>query len=396
MVRRGYLTACWGSERTLPWYNAPAMELDDIPLLDHHCHTLRRAAAPLDADGLRRSFSESRDPAMAAHTATAIAYQRALRDLAALLGCAPDEGAILTARAAVPFERYARRLFAAAGFSRLLVDSGFGAAGGYDLADLAELAGVPAQEVLRLETLIERLIAEEPSLERAEERLRAAVRGARAAGVVALKSIAAYRGGLHVARRSRDEAAAAFAALRAAALAGQTPHLRDRRLLDYLLRAALEEAATAALPVQFHVGLGDDDADLRHAGPLDLQALLIDDAFRRVPFVLLHCYPFVRQAGYLASIYSNVYVDLSLTIPLTAHGGAAAFAEALELAPVSKLLFATDAHSIPELFYIAARHGRQALGQALGRLAADGWLTLPQARAAATAILHDNAARVYR
>jgi hypothetical protein len=372
------------------------MELDDIPLLDHHCHTLRRAAAPLDADGLRRSFSESRDPAMAAHTATAIAYQRALRDLAALLGCAPDEGAILTARAAVPFERYARRLFAAAGFSRLLVDSGFGAAGGYDLADLAELAGVPAQEVLRLETLIERLIAEEPSLERAEERLRAAVRGARAAGVVALKSIAAYRGGLHVARRSRDEAAAAFAALRAAALAGQTPHLRDRRLLDYLLRAALEEAATAALPVQFHVGLGDDDADLRHAGPLDLRALLIDDAFRRVPFVLLHCYPFVRQAGYLASIYSNVYVDLSLTIPLTAHGGAAAFAEALELAPVSKLLFATDAHSIPELFYIAARHGRQALGQALGRLAADGWLTLPQARAAATAILHDNAARVYR
>jgi predicted TIM-barrel fold metal-dependent hydrolase len=49
--------------------------------------------------------------------------------------------------------------------------------------------------------------------------------------------------------------------------------------------------------------------------------------------VLLHCYPFVREAGWLAHVYGNVYFDLSLTIPHVSRP-AVALAEALELAPV--------------------------------------------------------------
>jgi predicted TIM-barrel fold metal-dependent hydrolase len=319
-----------------------------------------------------------------------------LRDVAALFGCEPDEDALLALRAATPPEEYGRRLFDAGNFRMLLVDTGFRGPDSYDTGELSALIGKPVETILRLETLMEQLIGSYASLAQVEERLRDEVRGARGRGVVGLKSIAAYRGGLHVAPRRFDEAAAAFPALKEIAKRYGRVRLSERSVLDYLLRAALEEAAAAELPVQFHVAFGDDDADLRAANPLQMRALLSDPAFRRVPFVLLHCYPYVREAGYLAALYAHVYIDVSLTVPLTAHGCTAAFSEALELAPYSKLLFATDAHSLPELFYVGALHGRHGLAQALERLVADDILSAAQAERAAQAILGGNAERLYR
>jgi hypothetical protein len=52
------------------------------------------------------------------------------------------------------------------------------------------------------------------------------------------------------------------------------------------------------------------------------------------PFVLLHCYPFVREAGWLAHVYGNVFFDHSLTIPHVSRP-AEIVRQALELAPVS-------------------------------------------------------------
>jgi uncharacterized protein len=371
------------------------MDLSDVAIIDHHCHTLRRPGPALDGDTFRGFFSESTDPAMAPHIARSVFYMRMLRDVAALFSYEPGEAALLALRAASP-EEYARRLFDAGNFRALLVDTGFRAPDSYDVHELSALVGRPAATILRLETLMEELIAASASFAQVEERLREAVRAARAGGVVGLKSIAAYRGGLHVGRRTFDEAAAAFPALKEVATRAGRVRLFERSVLDYLLRAALEEAAGQELPVQFHVAFGDDDADLRSANPLHLRALLTDPALRRVPFVLLHCYPYIREAGYLASIYAHVFIDVSLAVPLTAHGCTAAFAEALELAPISKLLFATDAHSVPELFFAGALHGRRGLAQVLERLIAEDILSAAQAEQAALDILARNAERLYR
>jgi uncharacterized protein len=333
---------------------------------------------------------------MAPHIAHTVFYQRMVRDVAAVFGCDPTEEALLALKAATPPEEYARRLFDAGNFQAFLLDMGFRSPDSYDVAGMAALTGRPTAPILRLETRMEELIATEPTLRRIEESLRATVRTAREQGIVGLKSIAAYRGGLHVAPRTYDEAAAALPALQETARRYGRVRLSDRAVLDYLLRAALEEAAALALPVQFHVAFGDDDVDLRTGNPLQLRALLTDSTFRGVPFVLLHCYPYVREAGYLAALYAHVYVDVSLGVPLTAHGCAARFSEALELAPISKVLFATDAHSTPELFYAGALHGRQGLAQTLSTLVADNMLTAPQADAAAEAILWRNAAAIYQ
>lgn len=372
------------------------MDLSAIAILDHHCHTIGRPGAPLRGDSFRRCFAETTDPRMAAHIRHTVFYMRMLRDVARVFGCAPSEDALLDLRAQMPPEQYVRRLFDTGNFRALLVDTGFGGAGGYATPELSALIERPVAPILRLETRMEQLIVASASLAQAEEALRAEVRAARSQGIVGLKSIAAYRGGLHVAPRSAAEASAAFMGLKEIARRDGRVRLSDRAVLDYLLRAALAEAAAQELPVQFHVAFGDDDADLRTANPLQLRALLTDPAFRRVPFVLLHCYPYVREAGYLAALYAHVFIDVSLAVPLTAHGCAAAFAEALELAPVSKLMFATDAHSLPELFFTGALHGRHGLAQTLERLIHDDILSAAQAEDAAEAILWRNAAGLYQ
>jgi predicted TIM-barrel fold metal-dependent hydrolase len=371
------------------------MNLSAIPILDHHCHTIRRPDAPLAGDGFRRFFAETTDPQMAPHIRHTVFYMRMLRDVADLLGCEPTEAAVWAARAAAQPEAYIRQLFETGNFRALLIDTGYASPASYGPSELSALIGRPIATIIRLETLMEDLIANSATFQQVEAGIREAVRTARQRGIIGLKSIAAYRGGLDVSARTFSEARAVFPALKEVALRDGRIRLTDRVVLDYLLRAALEEAAAAELPVQFHVAFGDDDADLRTANPLEMRALLTDPAFRRVPFVLLHCYPYVREAGYLAALYAHVFVDVSLTIPLTAHGSTAAFLEALELAPVSKLLFATDAHSVPELFFAGALHGRRALGRALEYLIGHDYLTAAQAEDAADAILWRNAEMLY-
>jgi predicted TIM-barrel fold metal-dependent hydrolase len=172
--------------------------------------------------------------------------------------------------------------------------------------------------------------------------------------------------------------------------------LATKPVNDYLLLRALELAARHALPVQFHTGFGDADVDLLAANPLHLRPLLACEAYRHVPFVLLHAsYPYVRELGYLASIYPQVYADFGLANPHLAAGLPGVLRELLSLAPASKVLYSSDASAIPELFWLAARWGRRGLGLVLDELVGLGALTHEEARASARQILGGNAADVY-
>ncbi len=86
-------------------------------------------------------------------------------------------------------------------------------------------------------------------------------------------------------------------------------------------------------PLQVHCGFGDSDLLLPRADPTWLKPAI--ERYRATPFVLLHCYPFVREAGWLAHVYGNVFFDLSLTIPHVSRP-AEMVRQALELAPASQ------------------------------------------------------------
>jgi uncharacterized protein len=269
--------------------------------------------------------------------ATGLTYRRVLRELAELFELEPTEAAVYEHRAASEPAEYAARLLRATNTKVLLVDTGF-PPDGTAWRELGELAGCDARPVLRIES-------------------GGNVANARTSGFVALKTIAAYRGGLD---RVSDEVIAALEA---------------------------NEATGAPLPVQVHCGFGDSDLWLARADPSHLKPLI--ERFRETPFVLLHCYPFVREAGWLAHVYGNVFFDLSLTIPHVARP-AEALREALELAPVSKLLYASDASRTPELYYVAAKWWREALAAVLAEE-----LEPAEAEEAGRLILRENALSLY-
>jgi predicted TIM-barrel fold metal-dependent hydrolase len=341
-------------------------ELEQVPLVDHHAHGILRERPTLDE--FRGLFSESPDPRQWPHVATGVTYRHAIRELAELYGCDATEARVFEHRQATDPAEYASKLLRATGTELLLVDDGYPSPGeGTSWDELGELAQCQARPVMRIER-----VAEEVGVTGLEQ-LRAEISGARDNGFVALKTIAAYRGGLD------------FDALVPSA---RTDRIEGTRIKITLL-AALEanEATGNPLPLQVHAGFGDSDLFLPRVNPGYLKPLI--ERFRETTFVLLHCYPFVREAGWLAHVYGNVYFDLSLTIPHVARP-AEAVREALELAPVSKLLYASDAARTPELYYLAAKWWREALAEVLPEL-----LSGDEAADAGTKILRDNARAVY-
>jgi uncharacterized protein len=366
------------------------MDLSGIAVLDHHAHGLLRSARS-PGTSYAAFFTEARDPEqVTAHVPRTFSYRRTLREVAQLLGVEPTEAAIAEQREALGVEAYARKFFEAARLDAVFLDDGFAP------DELEPVAWherfFPAARILRLEAHAEGILARSRDLDAFDEAFRASI-DPPPAGVVAFKSIAAYRTGLDIRPAARQEAAADFRAYRAG-----SGRLAQKALLDHMLGLALEIAARREMPVQFHTGFGDRDLDLRLANPLHLRAILEDERFHGFPLVLLHAaYPFTREGGYLAATYSQVYLDFGLAIPLLSTSGMERVVEQLfELGPASKVMYSSDAHHVPELYYLAARHGREALGNALDRAVGCGDLTVAEAGRMAGDVLRGNAARVYR
>jgi len=372
-----------------------SLDLSGLPILDQHCHPLLRDGVTLGVTDYQRFFSESGEAEMhRRHAPTTIFFRWALKELAAFLGCPPTVESVLATRTAVGHEALAHRMFRAAGLGMLLVDHGYQTGDSLSHAELAAQLPCPLASILRLETLAQDLIVRHDTFDQVIDSFVATVEGARAAGHVGLKSIVAYRTGLTVRDTPRSEAAAAFAPLRERAKRAGRVRLADKPLNDYLVHRALEIAARAEMPVQFHTGFGDGDLDLLAANPLHLRAII--EGYPRVPLVLLHAsYPYVREQGYLAAIYPNVYADLGLAVPYVAANIPALLRDAFALAPTSKLLFSTDAYSIPDIFWIAARWGRRGLATVLGEMIELGALASDEALGIAGDVLGGNAARLY-
>ena len=371
------------------------MDLTAISIFDHHAHPLRRPDAVNTPAQFLGWFTESIDPAIhAEHVPQTLLLRSAVRWLAALLDCAPALDAVVAARAAQPETTWVRRLFADANIATVLCDYGYGDAAAYDHAAMQALLPCRVAPILRLETMAETLILAHASFDDVIDAFTAAVESARRDGYVALKSIAAYRTGLDIGPVSAEEARLVFADVRENA--ERTGHVRlaARPLNEYLLGLALAVAQRQRLPVQFHSGFGDRDADLRTANPLHLRRVI--ETYPDLPLVLLHAgWPYWRELAHLSALYANVWMDLSLAVPFATAGIPAMLREILGMAPWSKVLFATDAFTMPEIYWLAARWGRWGLGRVLAEFVAEDLLTHAEADVAARAILHDNARGLY-
>jgi predicted TIM-barrel fold metal-dependent hydrolase len=393
----------WRTRRLEGRVGALLAEWEGVRAVDHHCHPLLRWPLDLTPFGLRAVFTEAADPTMIRdHVPCTAAYRGALASLAGALGCAATEGAILEVRAREDPGTYANALLERSGTGVMLLDHGFGGADAFTIAEHRREVSLPQHEIVRLETLGEDLAADVDDPLEWFEAVRAALRAAVEEGACGVKTIAAYRSGLQLRRHSPEEVAREFSRWRAALrresdLAGEPrPRLSGEALCHTLAFEAAACCRVLDVPLQVHCGLGDPDEDLALASPLGLRPLFEDPALRGLHVVLLHCYPYHREAAYLSAMYPRAFMDLSLAIPLAAADGARALREALGLCPWSKLLYATDASRLPELYLVAASRQREALAVALSDLVAAGFLGRDEGVEAGRRVLAGNATALYR
>lgn len=375
------------------------VDLSDIPVVDNHCHAIE-SRHPTDVIGWRRLFTESPDPAMhARHAADTAFYHRLIRAMAAFHGVECTEDGVLQARGRHTVAGLTAALFRDASIATLVVDTGYPEpSAAMSESDVRAASGAPSLALLRLELMFQELIPRSGSygelLDSTHERLA----NVRASGFAGLKSIAGYRTGLGIRRWPDDEVRASYRLASQEAAATGSVRLGHQPLLDTLLHASFAAAAAQELPVQFHVGYGDPDVDLRKASPLELRAVLEDPGYRRMPVVLLHgCWPYVREGAYLASVYANVYLDVSYAIPFLSTAEMLAMTRAaFAVAPFGKLMYSSDGARVPELHWIGAHAGRKAIGAVLGELVSDGDLDVTEAHRVGGKVLAGTARGLYR
>jgi predicted TIM-barrel fold metal-dependent hydrolase len=168
------------------------------------------------------------------------------------------------------------------------------------------------------------------------------------------------------------------------------------RLADpTLILSGVWTALDAGLPLQVHVGLGDTDLDLHRVNPLLLTPLFRAAEPTGTPILLLHCWPFHREAGYLAQMFPQAYFDLGLAINYAGVQSRQVVAESLEVAPFGKQLYSSDAWGPAELHLLGARLWRRAMTAVTSSWVADGDWSAADARRVVELIAAGNARRIY-
>lgn len=358
--------------------------IEAVPLVDHHVHGCW--LGPVSRSRFENALNEANTEPLADFDS---AFDTQL-GFAVRAHCAPELGLERHAdadtywaeRSSVTEADLAHHFLLSANVSDWLVDTGF--AGG--VAKLGELAGLGTgrvHEVVRLESVAERAAAAPGDYAAAFDEILAE----KTHTAVGTKSILAYRGGFAGELSDPNPAEVAEAASRWRDAGGT--RLTDR----VLLRFGLHRALRLGKPLQFHVGFGDRDCDLNAANPLHLLDFLRVSG--DTPVMLLHCYPYEREAGYLAQAFNNVYLDGGLAINYLGARSGAFIGRLLEMAPFRKILYSSDGFGPAELHYLGARLWRTGIAATLGAFVdADEWSETDAIRVV-DLIARENARRVY-
>jgi predicted TIM-barrel fold metal-dependent hydrolase len=320
-----------------------------------------------------------------------VALELLVAALARHLGCAPDEAVgTRDARAAADWRGYVRGLMAAAGITGFVVDPVGPAATTAELAPFADLTGVPAWSLARVDPLLDALVERRAPVAEILAEVDRFVAESVERGAVGFKSVLAYRTGLAVDPDVGPSAAAA-------SLDPATPtRRRGKAVRDLVFRRMLGHCADLALPLQVHTGFGDSELRLAESHPLLLDDVLRTPEGERAPVVLIHgSYPWHEAAAYLAAVRPNVWVEVSLFPMFSPLTAAERIRRILDVVPAGRLLSGTDGHGIPESHWFGALVLRESLDRLRAELttagARRGWVDRFE-----RLVLEDNARALYR
>jgi predicted TIM-barrel fold metal-dependent hydrolase len=364
----------------------------EVPLVDHHCHGLIRQAVTRNTFETIATESDWPDPA---HSAFDSQLGLAFRH-----HCAPVLGLPANCDGETYWKRRVelgdnevnRRLLTDTGISTYVVDTGFRSDVIIDPSELATITGARGVEIVRLESLLESIAAGATAdglIDAFDHALAEADRTAHG-----YKSVIAYRYGLHFDPDvpTRAEVVAAAGQWLSSIEQGAPTRVSDPILLRHILYRAVEMAK----PIQFHVGFGDSDIVLHQVDPSQMTEFIRRTRTSGASIMLLHNYPFVREAGFLAHVYPHVYLDTGVILNFTGWRSGAIVRESFELTPFHKMMFSTDAFGLSELYYTGAVLWRREVGRLFGEWLRDGLISEVDAHRYITWAARENAERVYK
>ncbi len=366
--------------------------VSSIPLIDNHCHSVKLSMLTQLEFGnfLRESPPRKDDGESAFYSMIGMTLlKRCPEVLGASRFVEPWEYVELR-RSFSPYE-VATKFMNSLDVSVHLVDTGFNAGDLVSLEEFAHFGRSTVYEVVRLEAIAEETLAKhgaEVFLDAFPDVLRS-----RASKAVGVKCIAAYRGGLELTADMPD-LDLVHEELQRLEASGK-PHkikVYGKVIESYLAHLALE---TLTLPIQFHVGFGDPDVQIDRGNPSYLTPFIRRASELGRGVVLLHCYPYHREAAYLAHAFENVYLDLGLTMNYVGSRSADVLRETLELAPFVRVMYSSDAYGLAELHFLGQLMFRESLTQVLQGWIAESLCSFPYAKKVADLIGSQNAQRLY-
>lgn len=289
------------------------------------------------------------------------------------LGCSVDDLGAARQQSAENWPQHVRGLFADVGLSGMLLDGGPHPLDPPAVAGYCGLAGVPMWSMFRVEAVLDPMIGAGLGAQEILEGVAAAIEAAAGAGVVACKTVLAYRTGLAV-----DAAATLIDAQASLADVAVPVRRRGKALRDLVLRRTLSQCADLGLPLQIHTGFGDSDLRLADADPLGLDDVLRTPEGEQAKVVLIHAaYPWHEKIAYLAAVRAGVWAEFSLVNLLNPATTARRLLEIVELAPTGRILVGSDGHGPPETHWFALTVLREAWDQVRTQLAGptrESWL----------------------
>lgn len=386
--------------------------IQQTPIIDHHAHPLLKKKA-LNQHPFLAIATEAHGDALDS-SKKSLAHFRAVNQLAFKLKCQPSWEAVentVLGRRETDYNEWTRDCLE--GIECVLVDDGLDNADAVeDYKHFDQFTRSAAKRIVRIEQTAAQLInkacqgkptAHDALISFFQEFTEFVGKCIRDVEVVGFKSVICYRTGLNIrAEIPPDETREAFETIYnqlQASHSKQFTRLEHRALNESIVlitaRCIRDTPHIFKKPIQFHTGLGDNDITLTRSSPAHLQRLARE--YPTVPIVLLHSgYPFVRDAGYLAAMYSNVYTDIGEVFPfLSRDGQETVVRETLHLCPWSKIIWSTDGHWFPETYWLAVEQMREAIFVVLSEYVDKGDLSWQQTGQLVQDMLFNNSNKLY-
>jgi len=158
---------------------------------------------------------------------------------------------------------------------------------------------------------------------------------------------------------------------------------------DWVMHECCKRANDLNWPHQVHVGTHN----LEQSTPLPLRGLA--GRYPKQKIVMLHCWPFLEEAGHLAKYNPNIYIDTCWQQVLSPQFFREAMRLWLEYVPFPKIMMANDSTTI-EMAVGSVHFSRKILGEILPAIGKSAGIAENQLRQIAADMLGNNAVDLYK